>query len=106
MDAFIDNVDTAAMVIGYPVLAVVMALTAWFGTRIFRDLAKIFREMRYDRWKRMRVEKDWDNIEASWMLELDEDNREPVQQYRHETLELPDIQDQLFNYQEDRYERP
>jgi hypothetical protein len=108
MDILRENLDTAAMVLGYPVLALVIFLTAWFGTRIFRDLLKIFREMRYERWKRMGVERDWDNIEASWMLELDEDYdyEEPVQQYRHQTLELPDIPEQLQRYREDRYERP
>jgi hypothetical protein len=107
MDTFIERVNTASMVIGYPVLLVVVLLTGWFGTRIFRDVAKLFREMRYDRWKRMKVEKDWDNIEASWMLELDEDNQIPVQQYRHHTMEFPeDFSEALANYEEDRYERP
>jgi hypothetical protein len=113
MDTFIERVNTASMVIGYPVLLVVVLLTGWFGTRIFRDLAKIFREMRYDRWKRMKVEKDWDNIEASWMLELDEDYENPVipeprsAYYRHHTLEFPEsFSEELYNYQEERYERP
>lgn len=108
MDAFIERINTASMVIGYPVLLVVVLLTGWFGTRIFRDTAKIFREMRYDRWKRMKVEKDWDNIEASWMLELNEDyGDEPVPYYRHHTLEFPEnFSEELYNYQEEHYERP
>lgn len=107
MDIFIDKLNTAAMVIGYPVLGVMLFMIGWFGTRIFRDLLKIFREMHYDRWKRMRVERDWDNIEASWMLELDEDPDDtPIQPYRHYTLELPDdISTQIRNYKEERHER-
>jgi hypothetical protein len=109
MDAILDNVTTSATVIGYPALLVVVLLLVWFGTRVFRDILKIFREMRYDRWKRMRIEKDWDNIEASWLLEYDEDEEYQSEEdlyHRHHTLELPDIQDQLYNYQEERYERP
>jgi hypothetical protein len=107
MDTFIENVDTTAMVLGYPILAVILFMIGWFGTRIFRDLLKILHEMRYDRWKRMNVERDWDNIEASWMLELDEDFNPPDRQYRHHTIEFPeDFSEQLYNYQEDRYERP
>lgn len=107
MGTFIENVNTTATVLGYPVLVVILFMIGWFGTRIFRDLLKIFREMRYDRWKRMRVERDWDNIEASWMLELDEDFGAPDRQYTHQTIEFPeDFSEQLYNYQEDRYERP
>jgi hypothetical protein len=106
MDKFIENVNTTAMIIGYPVLGVILFMILWFGTRIFRDLLKILREMRYDRWKRMRVESDWDNIEASWMLELDEYDDDPVRQQTYDTIELPDISEQIQNYQEERYERP
>jgi hypothetical protein len=105
MDAFIENVNTTAMMLGYPVLVVVTFIVVWFGTRIFRDLIKIFREIRYDRWTRANDERDQDNFESSWMLELDEVNMDPVYEDKYPTLELPDIQGQLYNYQEDRYER-
>lgn len=104
MDAFIENVNTTAMMLGYPVLVIVIFLMMWFGSRIFRDLIKIFCEIRYDRRTRSNEEKDRDNHQASWMLELDEVNMDPVYEDRYPTLELPDIQGQLYNYQEDRYE--
>jgi hypothetical protein len=105
----VNNVNTTAMVLGYPVLAILVFLAVWFGSRIFRALVKLFDEMKYDRWKRRHSERDWDNIEASWMLELDEDNREPYipvqrnQHNRHDTIELPeDFAEQLYNYREER----
>lgn len=100
MDAFIEKVDTAAMVIGYPVLAVVVILTAWFGTRIFRDVAKIFREMRFERRMIADDKRNRSNQQASWMLELDEVNLDPIYEDRYPTLELPDIPRQLSNYKE------
>lgn len=105
MDAFIENVNTTAMVLGYPVFVIVVSLLVWFGTRIFRDLFKLFREMRYDHRTRYDERRDQDNLEASWMLELDEVNMDPVYEDKYPTLELPDIRGQLYNYQEDRYER-
>lgn len=103
MHDVITNVNTTAMVIGYPVLVIILFLMAWFGSRVFRDLLKIFSEMRYDRWRRKHEERDWDNIEASWMLELDEDNREPIRYFTHDTIELPDISEQLYNYQQEEF---
>lgn len=108
----VNNVNTTAMILGYPVLLIIVILLGWFGTRIFRDVAKILNEMRYDRRKRNIAGRDWDNIEASFVLELDEDLREPyipVQRDfndKHDTLVLPpDFGEQLFNYQEERRER-
>ena len=113
MDAIIKDVNTTAMVIGYPVMAVIIFLILWFGTRLFRDICKIFDEMRYERWKRKHAERDWDNIEASWMLELPEDEYEPQiptqrEWNKHDTDVFPtlELQDQLYNFQEERYERP
>jgi hypothetical protein len=101
-----ENVNTTAMVLGYPLLAGILILMGWFGTRIFRDLLKIFREMRYDRWKRMKVEHDWDNIEASWLLEYDESDSDSVIEDQYDTFEFPeDFSEQLYNYQEERHER-
>lgn len=105
MHELIKDVNTAAMVIGYPMLLVILFIIVWFGSRIFRDITKIFSEMKYERWKRKHEERDWDNIEASWMLELDEDNLEPVRYFEHKTIELPDISEQLYNLQEDFHER-
>lgn len=106
METILEKVNAAAMVVGYPVLAVTLFLIGWFGTRIFRDLLKIFSEMRYDRWKRMKVEHDWDNIEASWLLEYDESNDESVIEDKYDTFEFPeDFSEQLYNYQEERHER-
>lgn len=110
MDAILTNVNTTAMVIGYPVMAVIVFLILWFGTRIFRDITKIFNEMRYERWKRKNEERDWDNIEASWILEFDEDNMLPdIPQQRsqynwHDTDVFPtlELHDQLYNFQEDK----
>lgn len=108
MDSILENVTTTATVLGFPVLAVIVILIGWFGTRIFRDISKVFNEMKYERWKRKHAERDWDNIEASWMLELDEDNRPYIPEQRdvytrHDTLELPiDFAEQLSNYREER----
>lgn len=104
MDAFIENVNTTAMMLGYPVLVIITFMLVWFGSRIFRDLTKLFREMRYDRKTRTTESRNRDNVEASWMLELDEVNMDPVYEDKYPTLELTDIQGQLYNYQEDRYE--
>lgn len=116
MDVVIENVNTTAMILGYPVLAVIVFLIVWFGTRIFRDIGKIFNEMTYERWKRKNDERNESNTESSWMLELDEyfdedeialqqqnydtDIFPRVPEQRHPTLELP----QLYNVQEDNHE--
>lgn len=97
MDALKANVNTAALVLGYPVLFIIFCILTWFGFRMFRDIAKIFDEMRYERWKRKNAERDWGNIEASWALELDPDNDGPINYHNHKTLELPE----LTNSQED-----
>lgn len=125
MDELKTDVDTAAMVLGYPVIVIVTILAVWFGLRVLRDVNKIFNEMRYERWKRKNEERDLSNIISSWMLELDEDFYEdehlnrfqrhdtdefPAIQVRHDTNELPLIPPQrhdtveltqLYNFQED-----
>jgi hypothetical protein len=107
------EVDTAAMVLGYPVLAIVIVMLLWFAARLFRDITKIFDEMRYERWKRKNVERDWDNIEASWALEIDSELDEypdPVQYFNHDTDVIPPIPwqrhdtadlSEVYNYQEE-----
>lgn len=97
MDALTANVNTAALVLGYPVLFIVVFILIWFGARTFRDIAKIFDEMRYERWKRKNAERDWGNIEASWALDLDPYSKGPINYHNHQTLELPE----LTNSQED-----
>lgn len=104
------------MVLGYPVLAVIFVLIAWFGARVFRDISKLYAEYRYERRYRYSEELEESNYEAEWALELDSELDEledyanvnnhdtdrvtyiPFQ--RHQTAELPEVQ-QLFNYQED-----
>lgn len=100
MDAIVENVNTTAMVIGYPVLAIILILSVWFGARIFRAITKLFDEMKYERWKRRNEERDWDNIEASWVLQLDEYSNEdyrPVQYNNYDTDVFPAIPAQRHN---------
>lgn len=102
MDAVYANVNTAALVLGYPVLFVLVLLIFLGGTHIFRAMAKIFREVRYDNRKAHRAEVELDNIEASWALDLDSESRYPVHHdqqdiipgvpyQRHPTEELPEL---------------
>ena len=102
MDALKSNTATAALVLGYPVLFIIVVILFWFGARVFRDIAKIFDEMRYERWKRKNAERDWGNIEASWALDLDPESQGPMNYHNNDTLELPE----LSNFKEDRDERP
>ena len=113
MDALRENLDITAMVLGYPVMVVIFVLILWFGARAFRDITKIFSEMRYERRARRIAERHESNYEAEWALDLDSEIDE-VEDYanvnthdtdvlphipwqRHQTAELP----QLYNYQED-----
>ncbi len=99
MDALIENVNTTAMVIGYPILAVILLLTGWFGTRIFRDITKLFNEMRYDRWKRKYDERTQTNAQSSWVLELDEyydETEVALQHQNYDTDQFPVISPELI----------
>lgn len=94
MDAVYANVNTAALVLGYPVLFVLVLLILLGGTHIFRAMAKIFREVRYDNRKAHRAEVELDNIKASWVLDLDSESRYPVHHDQHDTDIIPGVPNQ------------
>lgn len=103
MEPIIENVNSTAQVLGYPVLVFVILVMAWACAMAVQGINKIIMSMQYDRKKRKDAERELDNITSSWLLDTPE---EPTYQPgKHDTLDLSDIPDQLYDYQEDqRYE--
>lgn len=86
-DVVLESINTAALVLGYPTLFIFIGLLVWFAAILCREVFRIVRASNYERWQQEREMRDVDNIEASWALELDEDNRTT----KHDTdvLEFP-----------------
>lgn len=103
MEPILEDVNAAAQVLGYPVLVFVVLVMAWACAMAVQGINKIIMSMQYDRKKRKNAERELDNITSSWLLDAQE---EPTYQPgAYDTLDLSDLPEQLYDYQEDqRYE--
>jgi hypothetical protein len=86
-EAFFENVNTAALILGYPALIIFVATLLWVAAVVIREVFRIIRASQYERWQRDREMRDWENIESSWALELDPENH--ITKYDTDRFEFP-----------------
>lgn len=106
-----EKIENAAEVLGYIVLAIFVFLAALVAMVIFRKISKIYNRYKYESLERQNAEREWDLIRKSWIQEerQDEDRNifgtdfEDVPDSMHDTADLSDISEQLYNYQEELY---
>jgi hypothetical protein len=101
VDAIVEKVNSAAIVLGYPVLIFVFLVLAWACAMAVQGINKTFMIMQYDRQKRKNAERERDNLEASWMLTPDEDPDVSFEDH-YATQDYSDLPEQLYDYQEER----
>ncbi len=105
-----DKIENAAEVLGYIVLAILVALAALVVIAVLRWAGKIYNRWKYDSLQRANAELEWEQIRDSWIQKDRQDEDRNVfgtdfedvpDPDRHDTLDLSDIPDQLYNYQEE-----
>lgn len=105
-----EKIEHAAIVLGYMVLFILLALVALAVMAIVRYFGKLYNRWKYDAFERANAEREWEQIRGSWLQQdrRDEDRNifgtdfeDVPDEDRHDTLELPDIEEQLYNYQEE-----
>lgn len=107
-----EKFENAAEILGYIVLSIFALLAVLLAMVIFGWIARIYNRYKYESLKRQNAEYEWDQIYKSWVHEdrQDEDRNVSGADFedvpdpdRHDTLDLSDIPEQLYNYQEEQY---
>lgn len=104
-----EKIENAAEVLGYIVLSILLILAVLVAMVIFQWIARIYNRYKYESLQRQNAEYEWDQIYKSWVHEdrQDEDRNifgtdfEDVPDNVHDTTDLADISEQLYNYQEE-----
>jgi lipopolysaccharide export LptBFGC system permease protein LptF len=100
MSPIVHAVNTAAMVLGYLVLALLIGIVLFIASAWLDKWS-------YQRKKNRRHDIEWDNVRSKWLLEGDI-QRARTDEYRVidsvdriDTAELGNIPEQVYNYQEE-----
>lgn len=97
-----EKIENAAEVLGYIVLGIVVILAMLVAMVIFRWIARIYNRWKYDSLQRQTAEFEWEHIRESWLhQDRQDEDRNTLDQDVHDTLDLFDISEQLYNYQEE-----
>lgn len=95
-----ERIEQTALFLGYITLFLVVGLAALIFATALRWVGKLHNRWRYETLRRKTAELEWEQIRTSWIQENRRYEDRNITD-RHDTLDLSDIQEQFYNYEEE-----
>lgn len=99
MNEILADLNTAAMVLGYIFLVLILAAILYFASFFLAN-------WKYKMNRKRRQDKEWDNIRSKWLLEGPIEPRRKVdhEPYNRIDTDVLDVTvDQIYDYQKEQY---